>query len=128
MSDLPMYILKSLEKQPPETLREIAQIATEMADEKERQLEAELGEQEIDDEPDNLARDNAPSRATLTAKKISGNQYYYWQWREGLARDNAPSRATLTAKKISGNQYYYWQWREGKKIKSEYIRPVDPER
>jgi len=98
MSDPPKYILEGLEKQSPETLREIAQIATEMADKKERQLEAELEEQEVNNMPDDLARDDAPSRATLTTKKINGNQYYYWQWREG------------------------------EKIESEYIRPVDPKR
>jgi hypothetical protein len=94
MSDPPKYILEGLEKQSPETLREIAQIATEMADEKERQLEAELEEQGVDDQPENLNRDDAPTRATLTTKEINGNQYYYWQWREG------------------------------DKIKSEYIQPV----
>ncbi|WP_394743104.1 hypothetical protein [Natronococcus roseus] len=98
MADPPKYILEGLEKQSPETLREIAQITTEMADEKERQLEAELEEQEVADRP------------------------------KDLDRDDAPSRATLTTKKINGNQYYYWQWREGEKTKSEYIRPVDPKR
>ncbi|AGB39801.1 hypothetical protein [Natronococcus occultus] len=98
MSDPPKYILEGLEKQSPETLREIAQIATEMADRKESQREAELEEQEVDDQP------------------------------EDLNCDNAPSSATLTKKEINGNQYYYWQWREGEKIKSEYIRPVDPKR
>jgi hypothetical protein len=98
MSDPPKYILEGLKKQSLETLREITQIATEMADEKERQLEAELEEQEVADRP------------------------------KDLDRDDAPSSATLTTKKISGNQYYYWQWREGDEIKSEYIRPVDPKR
>ena len=98
MPDPPKYILEGLEKQSPETLREIEQIAIEMADEKERQLETELEEQEVADRP------------------------------KDLDRDDAPPSATLTTKKISGNQYYYWQWREGEKIKSEYIRPVDPKR
>ncbi|NKE37931.1 hypothetical protein GWG54_19450 [Natronococcus sp. JC468] len=98
MSDPPKYILEGLEKQSPETLREIAQIAAEMADNKERQLVTELEEKEIDDRP------------------------------KDLDRDDAPSNATLTTKEINGNRYYYWQWREGEKIKSEYIRPVDPKR
>ncbi|ELY59271.1 hypothetical protein [Natronococcus jeotgali] len=98
MSDPPKYILEGLEKQSPETLRKIAQIATEMADNKERQLETELEEQEIADRPTDLDRDDAPSSATLTTKEINGNRYYYWQWREG------------------------------EQIKSEYIRPVDPKR
>ncbi|ELY55575.1 hypothetical protein C491_15412 [Natronococcus amylolyticus DSM 10524] len=95
MSDPPQYILEGLEKQSPETLREIAQIATEMAEKKERQLEAELEDEKVADRP------------------------------KDLDRDDAPISATLTTKKINGNQYYYWQWREGEKIKSEYIRPVD---
>lgn len=44
MSGPPKYILEGLEKQSPETLREIAQIAIDMADRKERQLEADLEE------------------------------------------------------------------------------------
>lgn len=78
MSDLSKYILEGLEKQSPETLRRIAQIADEMADQKESQLEAELEDQEIDDQPADLDRQDAPSGATLTTKEINGNQYYYW--------------------------------------------------
>jgi hypothetical protein len=98
MSGPPKYILNGLEKQSPKTLREIAQIASEIAERTEQQLEKELEEQAVDNQLDDLDRQDAPSRATLTTKKINGNQYYYWQWREG------------------------------KKIKSEYIRPVNPER
>lgn len=97
MSDLPKYILEGLEKQSPKTLRRIARIADEMADRKERHLEVELEDQEVDKKPTDLERNDAPSTATLTTKTINGNQYYYWQWREG------------------------------EKIKSEYIRPVDPD-
>jgi hypothetical protein len=97
MSDPPKYILEGLEKQSPETLREIAQIASEMADQKERRVEADLEKQAVSDQPENLERNKAPSGATLTTKEINGNQYYYWQWRDG------------------------------EKIKSEYIRPVDPD-
>ena len=57
MADPPKYILEGLEKQSPETLREIAQIATEMADEKERQLEAELEDEKVADRPKDLDRD-----------------------------------------------------------------------
>lgn len=97
MSDPPKYILEGLEKQSPDTLREIAQIATEMADRKESQFEAKLEKQEVDDQP------------------------------KDLNRDDAPASATLTIKEINENRYYYWQWRESEKIKSEYIQPVDPE-
>jgi hypothetical protein len=96
MFNVPKYILEGFEKQSPETLREIAQVADEMADRKERQLEEELEEQEV------------------------GNRSNDLDW------NDAPSSATLTTKKINGNQYYYWQRKDGEKLKSEYIGPVDP--
>jgi len=36
----------------------------------------------------------------------------------------APSDATVTVKRINGNSYFYYNWREDGKIKSEYIAPV----
>lgn len=38
--------------------------------------------------------------------------------------DDVPAKATLTTKTIKGNDYYYWQWRDGDEIKSEYVGPV----
>lgn len=40
--------------------------------------------------------------------------------------DEAPPRASVTIKTIDSKDYYYYQWRDGKKVKSEYIGPVDP--
>jgi len=40
--------------------------------------------------------------------------------------DLPPTKGTITTKTISGNDYYYLQWRAGDKIKSQYICPVDP--
>ncbi|MDL0130991.1 hypothetical protein PNP59_08595 [Halobacterium salinarum] len=47
-------------------------------------------------------------------------------WREAVEDSDAPSRATLTTKRINGNQYLYWQWSEGGTTKSEYIAPKNP--
>lgn len=46
------------------------------------------------------------------------------EWAEAIDDTDAPPRATLTTKTISGNDYYYYQWREGDKVKSEYIAPT----
>lgn len=96
--EIPQYISDGLEKQDPATLREISKRAEQLATQKERELERELEEREVDEEerPDDIDRNNTPQRATLTTKTINDNDYYYWQWREGS------------------------------KIKSEYIRPVSP--
>ena len=37
--------------------------------------------------------------------------------------DGVPTKASITTKTIKGNQYDYWQWRDGDKIKSKYIGP-----
>lgn len=50
------------------------------------------------------------------------------QWAEAVSESEAPSRATLTQKTISGNVYLYWQWSEDGKTKSEYIAPKNPKR
>lgn len=38
-----------------------------------------------------------------------------------------PSKASLTVKTINGNDYEYWQWRDGDSIKSKYHGPTDNE-
>lgn len=94
---IPKYLDEGLDKQGPGTLRAIARKAERLADEKEAEAAEKLEAEAVDEEPD-----------------------------EELDRDDAPAGATLTQKSIHDNLYYYWQWREGEKIKSEYIRPVDP--
>jgi len=97
---IPKYIDEGLTKQGPDTLRAIARKAERLADEKEEEAAEKLEEEAVDEEPDEeLERDDAPSGATLTKKTIPPGD---------------------------GNEYYYWQWREGDKIVSEYIRPVNP--
>lgn len=100
--DAPKYLVEGLAKQSPETLRALATYAEELADQKEADAAAELEANSIDDDeldfdPDEIDRDEAPGKACITIKKPHGK---------------------------SG--YYYFQWREGEQILSEYIRPVSP--
>ncbi|SEQ02836.1 hypothetical protein [Natrinema salaciae] len=44
---------------------------------------------------------------------------------DDLPRNGAPERATLTKKQIDGQEYYYWQWRENSTVESAYCAPVD---
>jgi len=50
------------------------------------------------------------------------------QWADAVNGSEAPARATLTEKEISGNRYLYWQWSEKGSTKSEYIAPKNPKR
>lgn len=103
--EIPTYLAEGLEKQSPETLRLISQVAAELAGEKERAAERELEEQAVDEEE--LPEGENPE-----------------EWK----REQAPRGASLTVKTINANDYYYWQWRDGQHIKSEYVRPVNPSR
>ena len=100
MTNVPNYIREGLKKQNPSTLRRIAEMAENLAEQKERELEKELQERTVEDDelPDDV------------------REY----------PDDVPGKACVTTKTIDGNDYYYYQWREGDKIKSEYIRPVNP--
>ena len=103
--EIPTYLAEGMEKQSPETLRLISHVAQELAGQKERAAERELEEQAVDEEE--LPEGENPE-----------------EW----AREDAPRGASLTTKHINGNDYYYWQWRDGQHIKSEYVRPVNPSR
>jgi hypothetical protein len=39
-----------------------------------------------------------------------------------------PPNASIVTKTINGDDYYYWQWREGETITSTYKAPVNPKR
>jgi len=39
--------------------------------------------------------------------------------------EGVPPKATRVVKKINGNRYYYWQWRDGDSVMSKYDSPVD---
>jgi hypothetical protein len=78
---IPQYILDALDRQDPDTLREIAAHATALAAHR---------EQPDDDQPPSDGEDSdvpededVPAKASLVTKTINDNQYYYWQWRDG---------------------------------------------
>ena len=101
--DVPDHIESVLQAQSAEVLREVARRAQEIADAK---MVQELSEDDDEDELDEFDEELE---------------------REDLDRDEAPAGATLTVKTINDNDYYYWQWRaDSGKIKSEYIKPVNP--
>ncbi|WP_222913793.1 hypothetical protein [Natrinema sp. SYSU A 869] len=81
---LPTEVVNTLNDFTPEHLRDVASYAEELAEHKEREarLKEELGEDEVEERPDNLP-DDVPSKASITIKEINDNRYYYWQWREG---------------------------------------------
>ncbi|WP_254547260.1 hypothetical protein [Halomarina pelagica] len=40
--------------------------------------------------------------------------------------EDVPSKASVVTKHINGNDYHYWQWREGEQVKSAYKGPANP--
>lgn len=105
--DAPKYVREGLEKQDPDTLRDLAHYARALADYKEADAERQLEEQaaDVDDVPEEWDAD---------------------EWNETVEKADAPKRATLTTKEIDGRSYFYYQWREDDSIKSEYLAPVTP--
>lgn len=94
---IPNDIASRLQSQPAETLHTIAEYATQLANAKTEQHDS-----------DDVEDDDTPPEEDLPS--------------------NVPSKASKTQKTINGNDYWYWQWRDGEKIKSEYIGPVNPDR
>jgi hypothetical protein len=96
-AEIPTDITNRLQSQPAETLHTIAEYATQLANTKTERAD-------IDDieEQDEAVDEDLPS--------------------------NVPARASKTQKTINGNDYWYWQWRDGEQIKSEYIGPVNSDR
>lgn len=78
--------------------------------------EAQLGSGDIDDESE---------RHSEPPDEFEGDTE---QWEAAVADCEAPSRATLTEKEISGNLYLYYQWSEDGKTRSEYVAPKNPKR
>ena len=96
--DIAQYILDALDRQDPETLRQIATHAEKLASWKEVHAEAAKEEEDVvhEDRTDDSDRP------------------------EGV-----PAKANIVEKNINDNRYYYYQWREGEKVKSKYKGPVD---
>jgi len=111
--NLPNYPLEPLENQSPERLDVVAAYASDLAEWKREQREAELerrrAEEEVDDQ----------ELKELEEREISTDPTDY--------ADVPTSGAYITVKETKpGYFYYYWQWREGDTWKNEYIAPVDP--
>lgn len=96
-ASLPNEIVEAFEEASSDDLRDAAQYAEALAEHQEREKRLEEADDQESD-PEQEAADQP---------------------------DGVPSRASITTKDISGNQYKYWQWREGDTVKSEYIGPVD---
>jgi hypothetical protein len=48
------------------------------------------------------------------------------EWVETISELEVPARVYLNKKTIKGNEYYYFQWRDGDSVRSEYIGPANP--
>ncbi|APW99520.1 hypothetical protein CHINAEXTREME_17870 [Halobiforma lacisalsi AJ5] len=76
--------LEELREYDPETIRDVALYAADLAD----WLEAGggSGDGDGDDDGDGDGDDyppGVPERATVTETEIAGTEYWYYQWREG---------------------------------------------
>jgi hypothetical protein len=111
--ELPAYLVDAIERQDPDRLRLVSNYALTLAGWKERQAEQESTGQakqdaaEIPDDWDQKEWEETLEEAIDKAGIIS-------------------TKGTITTKTISGNDYYYLQWREGDQVKSQYIAPVNP--
>ncbi|RDZ39623.1 hypothetical protein C5B91_19500 [Haloferax sp. Atlit-10N] len=95
-TSLSTEVVDALNNLSPNSLRDVARYAEELAEHKEREarLEEEPPKSELEERTNDLP-------------------------------DDVPTKATITIKEINDNRYYYWQWREGDKIKSKYKGPVN---
>ena len=98
---IPKYIREGLDKQDPDTLDAISELAEELAAEKRREAAETIAERAVDEDKHDVDPDD-------------------------LDRTEAPSGATLVTKNIDDRDYYYWNWRAEGTVKSEYIKPVNP--
>jgi hypothetical protein len=84
-TDLPAAITEPLAESSAAQLRDVAQYATALAEQREKEaLLDEAGEdgEQIEERPEDLPEE-VPTKATLTTKTINESRYVYWQWREG---------------------------------------------
>ena len=111
--ELPAYLVDAIDRQDPDRLRLVSNYALSLAGWKERQTEQGVSEQsgqEPDEVPDEWDEDDWEEAKEEAIDKA------------GIT----PKKGTITIKTISGNDYYYLQWREGEKVKSQYVAPVSP--
>jgi hypothetical protein len=111
--DLPKYLREPLEKQSPERLEAVATYASELAEWKREQREAELQRRRAEEAVDEEELEE------LDDREISTDPADY--------EDVPASGAYITVKETKpGYHYFYWQWREGDTWKNEYVAPVNP--
>ena len=117
--DLPKYVREPLEKQSPERLDVAAEYATELAEWKRRQRQAELERRRAEEAVDE------DELEALNERGVSTDPEDYDQ-----VPDSGAYITTKTTKQTGDKEYryYYWQWREGDSWKNEYIAPVSPRR
>lgn len=101
--EIAQYIVDGLQRQGSDDLRTIAAYAEELADYQEVKAGAKMA-----DEEDEIMHE--------TSEDIND-----------LPEDVSP-KASVVVKEINNNRYEYYQWREGDKIRSQYKRPVNPDR
>jgi hypothetical protein len=111
--DLPKYLREPLEKQSSERLELVASYATDLAEWKREQREAELERRRKEEEVDEDDLED------LEERDVSTDPEDY---------DDVPSSgAYITVKETKpGYRYYYFQWRDGDTWENEYIAPVNP--
>jgi hypothetical protein len=114
--DLPKYLREPLEKQSPERLDTVAAYASDLAEWKRGQREAELEQRRAEEEVDEEVLEE------LSERDISTDPEDY---------SDVPGGAYITVKTTkktndANYRYYYWQWREADSWKNEYIAPVNP--
>jgi ABC-type Zn2+ transport system substrate-binding protein/surface adhesin len=99
MQNVPDDIEDRLEELTLRQLDQVSRLAERLAEDQRREQRTEEKEDRDDEVQTDIHGDDLP--------------------------DGVPSKATLTKKKINGNEYWYWQWRDGEKIRSQYKGPVD---
>lgn len=99
---IPDDVAEALEDLNASQLRRVAEVASDLADEAEKQ----------DD------NSNKKSKAEIKHDVDA----------DDFDRKDAPVGATLVTKNIDDRDYYYWNWRADGTVKSEYICPVNPKR
>ena len=97
------YIVDGLQRQGPDDLRTIAAYAEELADHQEAKAEAKMANEE-----DEVIHETSDDIDDLP--------------------EDVPTKASVVVKEINNNRYEYYQWRDGDKIRSQYKRPVNPDR
>jgi hypothetical protein len=111
--DLPKYLHEGLQKQSAETLRRLAPLVENLAEE-----QAERNRREF--------RENAEMTADETPDEW-GDEAWASELEDAFEdADLESGKGTLTTKTIDGRDYYYLQWWADGGTESQYVAPVVP--